>query len=424
MASKISVILFLHMVWAVVLRNVTAHSSTVPLVSWTNIRNPDCPSDILSAPGDNILKFTSSDYLTCLKRYSPTKVLVFTLNDLDISDFNIHNQKNGRLAFGNLQEMLQETSIVMPSLSATAFLPHAVKSLKVTFPEAEVVVKELPVIDRENLHTLVDTISRIDDMIQEEISHINGPYVAVLTAESSPQFNDEHGASTIGRRLLATDEKDLSNNSTFINGTCIYINLGKASLDYGGDVPANLTFSKVTHTCGTNDSSVNITFDTDVEGGKTVLLSMSFVMHLYPVSLMSWWNVSSASVKHGLSGTEAEFELKDFSSYVAPSDWSWVCEAPQTLVYEPPKKDEGVFQRLTFSNIQMEAFISNSTKFSRGLDCSGFLTAPIWMGTMVALIMAIIFAFGLAMIAGLSTVDRFDDPRGKSIIVHSHETGN
>ena len=59
--------------------------------------------------------------------------------------------------------------------------------------------------------------------------------------------------------------------------------------------------------------------------------------------------------------------------------------------------------------------------FSRAVDCSGFLTGPIWMGTVITILLAIIFAFGFMFLSAITTMDRFDDPRGKGLYVNIQE---
>jgi len=60
-------------------------------------------------------------------------------------------------------------------------------------------------------------------------------------------------------------------------------------------------------------------------------------------------------------------------------------------------------------------------KFSDGWDCVVFFTEGIWMAIITVLLMTIIILFGLNMIASLKTMDRFDDPKGKTITVNVNE---
>lgn len=55
--------------------------------------------------------------------------------------------------------------------------------------------------------------------------------------------------------------------------------------------------------------------------------------------------------------------------------------------------------------------------FSDAYDCVGFTTIPIWTGIFVTAILAAIMIWALTMIMDIRTMDRFDDPKGKTITI-------
>ena len=57
-------------------------------------------------------------------------------------------------------------------------------------------------------------------------------------------------------------------------------------------------------------------------------------------------------------------------------------------------------------------------RFSDADDCLGFFSAAIWMGLVASLVLVLILSFGVGMLANINTMDRFDDPKGKSIQVN------
>ena len=59
--------------------------------------------------------------------------------------------------------------------------------------------------------------------------------------------------------------------------------------------------------------------------------------------------------------------------------------------------------------------------FGRPNDCDGFFTIPILSGLFAGLILILILVYGIAMISSITTMDRFDDPKGKSITVNVNE---
>ena len=65
---------------------------------------------------------------------------------------------------------------------------------------------------------------------------------------------------------------------------------------------------------------------------------------------------------------------------------------------------------------------SSHAQFSGDVwDCVPFFTIPIWMGIISTVLLMIILFFGLTMITNITTMDRFDDPKGKTITINVNE---
>lgn len=70
---------------------------------------------------------------------------------------------------------------------------------------------------------------------------------------------------------------------------------------------------------------------------------------------------------------------------------------------------------------QLQGFSIGRNRFGRASDCIGFFTIPIWMGIISMLVLVAILAFGVAMLSSINTMDRFDDPKGKTITVNTSD---
>lgn len=70
---------------------------------------------------------------------------------------------------------------------------------------------------------------------------------------------------------------------------------------------------------------------------------------------------------------------------------------------------------LSWGGLQIEP--TNRTMFSDSWDCVGFTSAGIWGGIFVTILLLFILSIGLSCIMDIRTMDRFDDPKGKTIIV-------
>ncbi|XP_076240622.1 uncharacterized protein LOC143183091 [Calliopsis andreniformis] len=77
---------------------------------------------------------------------------------------------------------------------------------------------------------------------------------------------------------------------------------------------------------------------------------------------------------------------------------------------------------ITDLQVQIDPQVSNGkVSFSDAYDCIGFTTIPIWTGIFVTAILALIMIWGLSMIIDIRTMDRFDDPKGKTITISAQE---
>jgi V-type H+-transporting ATPase S1 subunit len=54
-------------------------------------------------------------------------------------------------------------------------------------------------------------------------------------------------------------------------------------------------------------------------------------------------------------------------------------------------------------------------------DCTGFFSAAIWGGLFVVIILLSILTCGITAMLDIRTMDRFDDPKGKTITINAQE---
>ncbi|GIY21287.1 uncharacterized protein CEXT_796221 [Caerostris extrusa] len=96
----------------------------------------------------------------------------------------------------------------------------------------------------------------------------------------------------------------------------------------------------------------------------------------------------------------------------APIEFSYSCGK-----YEMGNKNISLPKiLLSFDRFQVQPFKVNN-KFSDSFDCVPFFTVPIWMGIFVALLAIAIVNVGVYALFSIHTIDRFDDPKGKTISV-------
>lgn len=101
---------------------------------------------------------------------------------------------------------------------------------------------------------------------------------------------------------------------------------------------------------------------------------------------------------------------------VFPFNFSYHCS--QNIIF----KNDTIRLRITDLQVQLIPENKNNTRtFNDAYDCVGFTSIPIWTGIFVTAILALIMIWALTMIIDIRTMDRFDDPKGKTITISSQE---
>ncbi|CAL7938470.1 unnamed protein product [Xylocopa violacea] len=119
------------------------------------------------------------------------------------------------------------------------------------------------------------------------------------------------------------------------------------------------------------------------------------------------------------TNNEEKHSLVTDTNIVFPFNFSYHCS--QYIIF----KNSTTVLNITDLQVQLDAkqsYKDNNTKiFNDAYDCVGFTTIPIWTGVFVTAILALIMIWGLSMIIDIRTMDRFDDPKGKTITIAAQE---
>ncbi|KRZ12244.1 RNA-binding protein squid [Trichinella zimbabwensis] len=102
--------------------------------------------------------------------------------------------------------------------------------------------------------------------------------------------------------------------------------------------------------------------------------------------------------------------------------FAYACRKPRALMI--PTSREAKFQYgIAFLKLQVQPFRAPRTNgFTDNIDdCTPFFTAEVWMSLISVFVIFSITVFGVSMISSLKTMDRFDDPKGKSLVINFKE---
>jgi len=130
----------------------------------------------------------------------------------------------------------------------------------------------------------------------------------------------------------------------------------------------------------------------------------------------------SIDITDGSPGMVTYADLGGFGNY------SFACSSTPAIVWKVKNSKEDVAVGISFNNIQIQPFgtvISDDKKtlrFGRDVnDCVGLFSIGSWMGIIVALLLLGVFFFGFLMLNSVQTMDRFDDPKQKQLIINAKE---
>jgi hypothetical protein len=168
-----------------------------------------------------------------------------------------------------------------------------------------------------------------------------------------------------------------------------------------------------------NEKTGNVTLDrlkfstaSSHEEKEGVILSITFANVEYIGSVtLEFYFLNTSSGYYTLSKVVYDkLDLHSNRDITFPHTFSYHC-SPTTAFINGSTY-------LNITEMQMQVNHKNAT-FNDAYDCVGFTSIPIWMGLFVTGILGLIMIWALIMIMDIRTMDRFDDPKGKTITISS-----
>jgi len=133
------------------------------------------------------------------------------------------------------------------------------------------------------------------------------------------------------------------------------------------------------------------------------------------------FDVGYSSVDGYYTLSNAQFDGQAFRTpgVNAPTTFSYACG--NTTWYSATTQSAA--NKLTWTSLQLQAPFNGKVKdgfiFGDSWDCVGFVTPGILMGLFVIVILLVIVFLGLCWMMDIKTMDRFDDPKGKTITINA-----
>lgn len=393
------------------------------------------------------------DYLAPLTTDGKHNTVLFLQDKLSLEDFthhaDVYNPTSDGGAFKNIKGAMDEQFSI--HLSAVKHPQEAIDNAVSSFPgeihrvDNSDQLESIELKDGKTyliLVTLPSTRGKEDSkafaendaMMGRCMHHLNKrgiKYTAVYTAMSEDQADSESVHQ--GRHLLA--DKENKTSGSFMNSTSLMLFLKSVNLT--AEIGEERRTTNIVAEDGKvdmkdsieNDTlTVNITINND-----DVALNLSMIAN---ESYAREWMVKEgkaavAGKNENWTKFDTEVDLKmNAVPVTAPFGFGFHCSNLGPVVGMTNKneseKENQTKVFITLVGFQIQPFFdfdnSSHTQFSGDVwDCVPFFTVPIWMGIISTVLLMFILFFGLTMITNITTMDRFDDPKGKTITINVNE---
>lgn len=161
-------------------------------------------------------------------------------------------------------------------------------------------------------------------------------------------------------------------------------------------------------------NSMSVISGKDSQSRFTVILGTTTKAVTFNISLVDGY-FSMGNVVVG----DVTFRARNIE---APTDFSFSCgNLTLSAIWKSPT--EPIHQVLRWNNLQFQAPFNSkySAKFAFGdaWSCTGFFSPAILSGLFVVVIMLMIVFTGICWMMDINTMDRFDDPKGKTITINA-----
>ncbi|XP_075989254.1 vacuolar H[+] ATPase AC45 accessory subunit [Anticarsia gemmatalis] len=385
------------------------YESKVPVYIWGDLPYTSQKSNPLET-------LPSSEFLDIVQKELADRPLtvVFVENSLSVEDFSLKNG-DGKTSYPYLQANIGK-SIYLPSVrEAVSVLediagPNPSRITKIE----DGLTEELPgkaletdfifitLEDAKDGESRAELLKRHDDFMKVTVAQMKEHHDKVVAIYSSkyPSWiiptTESHSRK---RRAVAISENNTLDGLRLYS-KAISVKTDNESLPLTSMVSSSSQFAEM---------SMNTTlgFENDTS------ITLNFVKNGYGYWYFSNVVLSLPQLTETLrpTGEEPVYALEGFAYRCA-----------QYVSFT--SVNESKTYTVTFEDLKVQPYFSvtNGTPaWGDSFNCVGFFTAPIWAGLFVVFILLSITFYGIMMMLDIRTMDRFDDPKGKTITINAGE---
>lgn len=394
---------FSRTVFTVLLLSVACNASVVPVFLW---------GDLAKLPSKSYpLQTTTTDEfgnILAKELAQQPFTVAFIEKTLSVEDLSRKNG-DGETAFpflhNNLGDGLYLPSVSDPLLALDSLAnPEEIDHVKLIEDSLPAEIKPgtskflyIDLEDAKDGESRFDLLRRHNDFMASIFTKLQAQYpnlIAIYTAENpSWVIPEEH--LRYRRQAAENSSSTINVDGLLFYAKTIQIQEGTNNIKVEG---LSSTSTSYNETLGTQNTTLNY-------GNNILVLNFK--------KAAGYWFFESATVTS--SGTTQTLfpELEVYSQV----DFSYRCAPTVTFSAGNGTKS------LNFDDLKIQPFFADNTTraFGDSYNCVGFFSAPIWAGLFVTFILLSITFYGIMMMLDIRTMDRFDDPKGKTITINTVE---
>ncbi|RWS24855.1 V-type proton ATPase subunit S1-like protein [Leptotrombidium deliense] len=148
---------------------------------------------------------------------------------------------------------------------------------------------------------------------------------------------------------------------------------------------------------------------------KELILSYdgNLKLTLYLYSTVDYWEIKNITATYA---TDKSVAFSSDNMY-ASKEFSWSCGA-LSLSFDGKVNNITTRAWLNMKRFQVQPFEGNEkVVFFESYDCTTWFTIPLWMGFLTVSMFTLIAAIGVYLLFTIKTMDKFENPKGKTITV-------
>lgn len=463
MASSISIIklslsltlLLIQSSFFTLLAEARTGGDPVPVLIWSPERSL---SDFPDENSNGVLATNSfkGTYLSPLTIEGSNSAVVFLQDKLHMDDFtkyaDVYSVDSTGGSFKNVKNLMEEN--FSQELAQVSGASSALLELQEKFNGAVHTISSLPELKKLNLEEkflllvrLAPTSTSIkeesviaenDKMIGAVCDHLKEKdikYTAIYTGERSSGVGEEEVEVHSGRHLLADAEVDNKNGTLMNISTAglsdmyIFMRSMKVVVKNNNKIVNRFELIPKTNSADTSsktNKTAQVVIDFPSQKDNVTSNSYNVTLTMNATDQGDRWVISGLVLKI-VSGAQDATDIKNGSlvnndlDLVVPILYSYHCTWLD-LYLDTRGIGNSEYSNYTGTSVriygfQFQPFMVQRNSFFDSVDCVPFFTLGILMGLVPTVLLLAILLGGTYMLLGLSIMDKYDDPKGKTISV-------